>query len=306
MKKGKYLITGCAGFIGSHLVKTLFNNYDVILVDDLSEGSRSKLPKSLQKKLIRRKIQDIKNLNFKGIKGIFHLAAQSSVPISVKRFYESSKNNLSSSLKVFEIAKKFSVPVIYASSSAIYGNLPVGDDIKNKFDISSPYAQDKLSLENYAEMFFKNYNISSIGLRFFNVYGPNQNANSPYSAVIPIFINRMKKNMPVTVNGGYQTRDFIYIDDVLKIMKISMQIAQSKRDSIIFNVGTGRSVNINRLFQMIKKVVPNKSKIVRKKLDKFDPIKSSGTFKKFKKVLKNKKFNLTSLEDGIKKTISSY
>ena len=92
MKNFKYLITGCAGFIGSHLVKILFNNYDVILVDDLSEGSDSKLSKSLQKKLIKEKIQDIKNLNFKGIKGIFHLAAQSSVPISVKRFYESSRN----------------------------------------------------------------------------------------------------------------------------------------------------------------------------------------------------------------------
>ena len=116
----------------------------------------------------------------------------------------------------------------------------------------------------------------------------------------------MKKNVPVTINGGYQTRDFIYIDDVLNIMKISMQIAQSKKDSIIFNVGTGRSVNINRLFRIIKNIVPNKSKIVRKKLDKFDPIKSSGTFKKFKKILKNKKLNLTRLEDGILKTISSY
>ena len=81
---------------------------------------------------------------------------------------------------------------MYASSSALYGNLPVGDDIKNRFDISSPLRQDKLALEKYAEMFFKVFHIS-YGLRFFNVYGPNQNANSPYSAVIPIFINNMKK-----------------------------------------------------------------------------------------------------------------
>ena len=306
MKKGKYLITGCAGFIGSHLVNFLYKNFDVILVDDLSEGSRSNLPKMLQKKLIKRRIQDLKSLNFRGIKGIFHLAAQSSVPISVNNFYKSSTNNLSSSLKVFEIAKKFSIPIVYASSSAVYGNLSVGDDIKNNLDISSPYAQDKLSLENYAKTFFKNFNISSVGLRFFNVYGPNQKADSPYSAVIPIFIDRMRKNAPVTINGGYQTRDFIYIEDILNIMKLSMQLAQSKKNSIIVNVGTGRSVNINYLFKIIKKDIPNNSKIIRKKLDKFDPKKSSGKFKKFKKVFKNKIIKLTKLEDGLVKTIASY
>ena len=306
MKKGKYLITGCAGFIGSHLVNSLFKNYDIILVDDLSEGSKSKLPKLLQKKLIKRRIQDIKSFNFRGIKGIFHLAAQSSVPISVRDFYQSSTNNLSSSLKVFEIAKKFSIPVVYASSSAVYGNLPVGDDIKNNLDISSPYAQDKLSLENYANTFFKNYNISSVGLRLFNVYGPNQNAKSPYSAVIPIFIDRMKKSAPITINGGYQTRDFIYIEDTLNIIKLSMQLAQSKKNSIVINVGTGRSVNINYLFKIIGKNIPNNSKIFRKKLDQFDPKKSSGRFIKFKKFFKKKKIKFTKLEDGILKTITSY
>ena len=306
MKKGKYLITGCAGFIGSHLVNFLFKNYKVILVDDLSEGSKSKLPKLLQKKLIKRRIQDIESFNFRGIKGIFHLAAQSSVPISVKDFYQSSSNNLNSSLKVFEIAKKFSIPVVYASSSAVYGNLPVGDDIKNNLDISSPYAQDKLSLENYANTFFKNYNISSVGLRLFNVYGPNQNAKSPYSAVIPIFIDRMKKSASITINGGYQTRDFIYIEDTLNIMKLSMQLAQSKKNSIIINVGTGRSVNINYLFKIIENSIPNNSRVFRKKLDKFDPKKSSGRFIKFKKFFKNKKIKFTKLEDGILKTITSY
>ena len=306
MKKGKYIITGCAGFIGSHLVNYLFKDYDIILVDDLSEGSRSKLPKLLQKKLIKRSIQDIKSFNYKGIKGIFHLAAQSSVQISINSFYKSSTNNLNSSLKVFEIAKKFSIPVVYASSSAVYGNLSVGDDVKNNLDISSPYAQDKLALENYARTFFKNFKISSVGLRLFNVYGPNQNANSPYSAVIPIFIDRMKKNASITINGGYQTRDFIYIEDILNIMKFSMQLAQSKKNSIVVNVGTGRSVNINYLFKIIGKSIPNNSKIIRKKLDEFDPKKSSGKFIKFKKFFKNKNIKFTKLEDGLLKTIRSY
>ncbi len=304
MKKGKYLITGCAGFIGSHVVHDLYKKYNLILVDDLSEGKLVNLPKALRGKLIKKKIQDIKNFKCGGLKGIIHLAAQSSVPISVKNFYTSSKNNLESSLRVFEIAHQYSVPVIYASSSAIYGNLPIGNDLKNNFSISSPYAQDKLSLENYAKMFFNVYNISSIGLRFFNVYGPNQRSDSPYSAVIPIFISRMKKNLPVIINGGYQTRDFVYIKDVIEVIKMSMKKIQLKKFNGVFNVGTGKSVKIDDLYKLIKSKIKNNSKIVRRPLDKYDPKKSAGRFKKLQKYLNFKKNSFTKLEEGITKTIA--
>ena len=109
MKKGKYLITGCAGFIGSNLVKRIYKNYDLILVDDLSVGSVSNLPKKLRKKLIKKKIQDIKKLRTNKLNGIFHLAAQSSVPLSLKNFYKSSSNNIKSSLKVFELSRLFTL-----------------------------------------------------------------------------------------------------------------------------------------------------------------------------------------------------
>jgi UDP-glucose 4-epimerase len=305
MKKGKYLITGCAGFIGSNLVERLYKKYNLILVDDLSEGLKRNLPQSIRKKLIKKKIQDVKNLKINNLKGIIHLAAQSSVPISINQFYKSSTNNLNSSLKVFEIAKKYSVPIVYASSSALYGNLPIGNDIKNKFSISSPYAQDKLSLENYADMFFNTFNIPSIGLRFFNVYGPKQNANSPYSAVIPIFIDRMKKNLAVKINGGYQTRDFIYVDDVVKIIELSMKKIQLKKVANVLNVGTGRSIDINYLFKLIKRKIPNNCKIIKKPLNKFDPKQSLGRFNKLKKFLNKKRFNFITLEEGINKVILS-
>ena len=304
MNKGNYLITGCSGFIGSNLVHQLYKKYKLVLVDDLSEGTIKNLPRSLIKKLIKKKIQDIEISKFKNLKGIFHLAAQSSVPLSLKYTYNSSSNNLNSSIKVFEIANKFSIPVVYASSSSVYGNQQLGDDIKNKFSIISPYAQDKLTLETYAKMFFDVFNISSVGLRFFNVYGPKQSANSPYSAVIPIFIERMKKNLQVTINGGFQTRDFIYIDDVIKIMTLSMKKAQIKKINNIMNVGTGRSVSINYLYKTINKEIPNNSKVIRKKLDRFDPKKSSGKFKKLKIFLKNKNFSFTNLEEGLRKTIT--
>jgi UDP-glucose 4-epimerase len=131
MKKGKYLITGCAGFIGSNLVKKLYKDYELILVDDLSEGSITSLPQTLRAKIIKEKIQNIKNLKIKKLNGIFHFAAQSSVPLSLKNYYKSSSNNLESSLKVFEYSKKFSAPVVYASSAAVYGNLPLGSDLHN-------------------------------------------------------------------------------------------------------------------------------------------------------------------------------
>ncbi len=303
MKKGKYLITGCAGFIGSHLTKTIFKDHDLILVDDLSEGKLKNLPFNLRKKIIKKKIQNLKNIKSLNLKGIFHLAAQSSVPLSVTDFYNSSSNNLTSSIKVFELAKKFNVPVIYASSSAIYGDLPMGNDNKKKFSITSPYAQDKLVLEDYAKMSYDVFGVSSVGLRLFNVYGPGQNPNSPYSAVIPIFLNRMKKNQPVTINGGYQTRDFIYVEDVVKIMILSMNKMQKKKKFNIFNVGTGKSITINYLYKLIKKKLRSKSKFKRKKLDKFDPKKSSGTMKRINKFLNLRKNFFTNLENGIEKSL---
>ena len=305
MRRGKYLITGCAGFIGSNLVKKIFKNNELILVDDLSEGSILNLPANLRKKLIKKKIQDIKKLKTKKLNGIFHLAAQSSVPLSLKNFYASSINNFQSTLKVFELAKQFSAPVVFASSSAVYGNLSLGNDQKEKFSITSPYAQDKLTIEHYAKMLFKIFKISSVGLRLFNVYGPGQRSNSPYSAVIPIFINRILKKLPVTINGGFQTRDFIYIEDVIDVILMSMQKIQKQRNFQIFNVGTGRSIKIDFLFKLIKKKIGSNPKIIRRKLDKFDPKKSLGTYKKMIKYLNLKKYNFTKLENGLNKTIHS-
>ncbi len=303
MKKGKYLITGCAGFIGSHLTKTIFKDHDLILVDDLSEGKLKNLPQKLRKKVIKKRIQDLKNIKHQKLKGIFHLAAQSSVPLSIKDFYNSSSNNLTSSIKVFELARKFSIPVVYASSSAIYGNLSIGNDNKKNFSITSPYAQDKLVLEDYAKLSCEQYDVSSVGLRLFNVYGPEQNPNSPYSAVIPIFLNRMKKNQMVTINGGFQTRDFIFVEDVIKIMLHSMNKIQKQKKYKIFNVGTNKSVTINYLYKLIKNKLKSKSNYKRRKLNKFDPKKSSGTFNKLNKFLNLKKSFFTKLEDGIQKTI---
>jgi len=306
VKKGKYLITGSAGFIGSNLAKKLYKKYELILVDDLSEGSVISLPHVLRKKLIKKKIQNIEKLNTNNLSGIFHLAAQASTPLSLKELYKSTSNNISSSIRVFELSKKYSAPVVYASSSAIYGNLSLGNDEIDKFSILSPYAQDKLTIENYAKMVHEIFRISSVGLRLFNVYGPGQTAKSPYSAVIPIFIYRMLKNIPITINGGFQTRDFIYVEDVVDVMKKSMEKIQKKNICKNFNLGTGRSVKIDFLFNLIKKIIQSNPKLIRKKLEKHDPKKSSGTFRKLNNFLNLKKNNFTKIEDGLIKTINYF
>jgi len=306
MKKGKYLITGCAGFIGSNLVKSMNKDNELILIDDLSEGKLKNLPPRLRKKIIKKKIQNIKKLNVKKLDGIFHLAAQASVPLSLSDFYKSTSNNLTSSIKVFELSKEYSAPVVYASSSAVYGNLFLGNDQVKKFSILSPYAQDKLTIEHYAKLFSQIYNISSVGLRLFNVYGPGQAATSPYSAVIPIFINRMLKKLPVTINGGFQTRDFIYVEDVTNIMKKSMKKIQKKNFSDNFNVGTGSSIKIEKLFYLIKKLTQSNPKLIRKKLESYDPKKSLSTTNKLKRFLKLKSNHFTKIEEGLVKTIDHF
>jgi len=306
MEKKKYLISGCAGFIGSHLTKQLYNKYDLILVDDLSSGKITNLPKVLRKKLIKKKLENIKNLKARKLDGIFHLCAQASVPLSINDFYNSSVNNLNSSLKIFEISKKFKAPVVYASSSAVYGNLPLGNDEKDKFSITSPYAQDKLTLEHYAKLFFQLFQIPSIGLRLFNVYGPGQSVKNVYASVIPIFIHNMLCKKKIIINGGYQTRDFIYIKDVVNIMTKCMSSFQRKKKCSIFNLGTGRSVSIDYLFKIIKSITNSKPVIIKKKLSIYDPKKSSGRFNKISKYLKLRKYKYIKLEKGLKETVKYF
>jgi UDP-glucose 4-epimerase len=303
----KYLVTGGAGFIGSHLTEELLRNgHFVYVYDDLSSGYESNLNLHKSLSFIRKRIQD-ENLNMiPKIDGIFHLGAQASVPLSIEKFFESSNNNLVSSLKVFEIARNYDVPVVYASSSAIYGNLPIGDDEKPIYEILSPYAQDKLVLEEYAKLFFELYKISSIGLRFFNVYGPKQDPTNPYSGVISIFIDRFLKNLPVIINGGYQTRDFIYVKDIVNTLIRSMDVAKSREICDSTNVGTGLSKTVNELFNKLSDIFNYKPEVIYRPLLLGDPDKSSGTFNKLSDILKMKQSEFFSFDYGLKYTVEYF
>ncbi len=303
-KPKKYLITGGAGFIGSNLIENLVNNsVDLVIIDDLSSGLLENIPKKALDKLINSQVQDIKSDEIDDIDGIFHLAAQASVPYSIDNFFSSSKNNLLSSLKVFEWAKELGIPVVYASSSAIYGNLSLGDDSKSNFEILSPYALDKLTMEEYASMMFNIYNVKSIGLRFFNVYGPKQDPSNPYSGVISIFIDRILRGKTITVNGGYQTRDFVYVDDIVNVMLKSMDTLNKNDICEFFNVGTGKSTSVDVLLNTIKEILNADPKVIKKELPKGDPEKSEGTYEKIREILNVDLENFVNLENGLQKTI---
>lgn len=302
-----FIVTGGLGFIGSNLAKELSKKNKVIIIDDLSSGKLSNIKKNKNIKIIIQKVQNIKQIK-KKVDGIFHFAAQPSVPLSIKNTYNSTSNNLLSSLKIFEIAKFQKIPILYASSSAIYGNIAKGNDKKNKFDILSPYALDKLYLENLATLYFDLFHVSSVGMRFFNVYGPNQDENNPYSGVIPKFINLTNKNKTLTVYGGYQTRDFIFINDVVKICLMTMnKMIKSKRKFYNFyNVGTGKEISINKLTFKLSDLIKKNIKIKKTQLPLGDPVKSLGDIKKIVKFLKLKKDFFTPFEKGLFKTILSY
>ena len=303
-----YIITGGAGFIGSHLIEKIISlGNNVICIDDLSSGFKSNIESLNKISFFQNKVQefDLKNINNK-IDGIFHLAAQASVPKSIEMFYESSKNNLLGTLKVFDWARQLNIPIVYASSSAIYGNLPIGDDEKNNFEILSPYAQDKLTMEHYALLSNRIYNISSIGLRFFNVYGPKQDPNSPYSGVISIFIDRLNKKQSVTINGGYQTRDFIYVSDIVDTLFQSMNLLHKQNKCFAINVGTGRSITIDELLQKLITIYNYSPNIIKKTLPVGDPEKSSGVYNKLINELHINNDEFIDLEKGLLKTVNYY
>jgi UDP-glucose 4-epimerase len=280
------------------------DKHDVVIIDDLSSGYKKNISVGLSDRLIKKQVQEVNNDEIHSIDGIFHLAAQTSVPISIEKFYTSSANNILSAIRVFDFAKLFNVPVVYASSSAVYGNLPLGNDKIERYDILSPYAQDKLTLEDYAKMCMNVYGIPSIGLRFFNVYGPRQDPSNPYSGVISIFIDRLLQNKAVIVNGGCQTRDFVFVEDVIKVIIASMEHLCNTKLSKVFNVGTGVSVTINNLLAMLADSIKVEPTVILKELPLGDPEKSSGTYGKLTKTLNIDIGQFVKLGDGLRATIN--
>ena len=256
LKFKKVLVTGGAGFIGSHLVDGLLSERcEVTVLDDLSTGHLSNLNHIKDHvKFYKADIRDQEALEkaAKDCDIIFHQAAVVSVPRTVDNPVDTAMVNEMGTLFVLEAARKNNVKrVVLASSSAVYGDDPVvPKNEKMNPKPQSPYAVQKLSGEFYARLYHDLYGLETVSLRYFNVYGPRQDLSSPYSGVISIFMTRASsQETPVIYGDGNQYRDFVFVKDVVRFNLLAANA--NKLNGKIFNVGTGKFVRINSLWEMI-------------------------------------------------------
>jgi UDP-glucose 4-epimerase len=244
-----YLVTGGCGFIGSHLCEALLARGNrVRILDDLSTGKLENKPKDAE--LVRGDVADpvIVEQAMKGTDGCFHLAAVASVEKANRDWLGAHRTNLTGTITIFDAARRARgaqpVPVVYASSAAVYGDnadMPLSEASVTR--PVSAYGADKLGCEIHARVASEVHRVPTVGLRFFNVFGPRQDPTSPYSGVISIFADRLRTGRPAIIFGdGKQTRDFVYVDDAVAALQEAMRVMPA--GCPVFNICTGRMVSI--------------------------------------------------------------
>jgi len=251
VRERRLVVTGGAGFIGSHLAQRLAEDNEVIILDDFSTGKPQNILEISQLpnvRVVRGSLLDLALLHeaFESVDYVFHLAADPNVVESVENPLRTNEVNITGTLNTLVAARDTKVKkVVYASSSAVYGNASGPNTETMRPDLSSPYALTKLTGEYYCQVFSKIYGLSTVSLRYFNVYGPRQDANSDYAAVIPKFIHRLLKNQPPIIYGdGEQTRDFIFVADVVQGTILA---AEQDLQGQAVNIASGESLSINQL-----------------------------------------------------------
>jgi UDP-glucose 4-epimerase len=299
------LVTGGAGFIGSHIVDAYIkNNHNVVIIDDMSKGQKEFInPKATfyHKSISDTDLADI--LKNEKIEVINHHAAQISVSDSVKNPVKDAELNIIGTLQLLQNAVEFGVDkFIFASTGgAIYGEqdyFPAKEDHPQK--PTSPYGLSKLSVEGYLRFYKEQYGLKSIIFRYGNVFGPRQNPNGE-AGVVAIFFNRLLKGKTPIINGdGQQTRDYIFIRDIVH----SNLLALNLNSSDIFNVGTGQETTVNELTELILEVSESNIAIQTSKKNNFEQRRSSLDNKKLKEALNwSPQF---SLKEGLSETFSFF
>jgi len=243
----KIVVTGGAGFIGSQIAESFIPENDVVVVDTLFSGSAQNIP--AEATFIQADVRNKEALEAAATDAdiIFHEAALVSVTASVDDPETSHAINVNGTINVLEAARQHDTRVVLASSAAIYGppnTVPITEDHPKQ--PGSPYGLDKLALDQYAQIYNKLYGLETVPLRYFNVYGPGQTGGE-YAGVITVFIEQALSGDDITVHGdGEQTRDFIYVTDVVDAL-----IQAMGKPSCVLNIGTGQPCTVNQLWQVI-------------------------------------------------------
>lgn len=261
----KIVVTGGAGFIGSHIVEYWSNtNAEVHIIDNLRSGFEKNIVGFNNIIFHKGSItdKDFVNKVLKNTTYVFHLAALISVPESLEKPEECLDINVKGLLNVLDAAKNHKVKkVVHSSSAAIYGDDPrLPKDISMKPKPQTPYGITKLDGEYYLQMYYEQYGLPTTSLRYFNVFGPRQDPKSQYAAAIPIFVFKALKNEPIIIYGdGEQTRDFVYVKDV-----VNANVLAAKNENVIgvFNVANEKAITINELAKLIIKTTNSKSEII--------------------------------------------
>ena len=254
----KALVTGGAGFIGSHIVDRLLNDgHEVIVLDDFSTGHRSNLADHEKLTIVEGDISHSETVKqcMQGIDWVFHKAAVASVPKTVNDPVGSSAVNYQGTLHLLEAARNNNVKrFVFASSAALYGDEPTLPKVETMCPVTlSPYAVDKLASEFACGMYTKLYGLETVCLRYFNVYGPRQDPSSPYSGVISIFTNKLKnKETPSIFGDGEQTRDFVFVKDVVEanMKAVTTQGCEGQ----FFNIATANKITLNDLLKILSEI----------------------------------------------------
>ncbi len=246
----RILITGGAGFIGSHLADALVSDNDVRVLDDFSGGFREQIPDEAE--VVEGDVRDPAVLDraMEGVDVVFHEAAVVSVPKTVDDPFSSNDVNVTATVRLLERAREESARVVCASSAAIYGNpedVPVAETAP--LEPTSPYGVQKLTLDHYTRLYHDLYDLDTVVLRYFNVYGPRAEAGE-YGDVVSVFLRQGRAGGPITIEGdGEQTRDFVHVDDVVQA---NLRAATTDAVGEAYNVGCGTEITISALARKIQ------------------------------------------------------